>query len=154
VGGAAEQVQALLSAPLTLTADLQEFDAEGWPHAVRRTWAVDQATLASWLTLSRTTEGDAEGVAVGLDEERIAAFVADLGRQLERSPREGRFDYAPATGTLTVLSPRADRLLPRPEQALQAILTACLQPGARMSRCRFAISRPAWRARIWRRCCR
>ena len=57
VAGAPEQVNLVLSAPLTLVFATQEFAPNGDVEPVARRWAIDQATLASWLTMEPDSAG-------------------------------------------------------------------------------------------------
>lgn len=94
VSGAYEAVSALLASPLRLSWSTGgEEAAPGW--------LIDQATLASWLTLS--TEGNGEP-RVALDPQAVAALAAELEAQINRPAVSGRYGYAPDTQQLIELA--------------------------------------------------
>jgi len=93
------RIDALLSAPLILT--LAAPDGDG--SAVTRRWAVDQATLAAWLSV--TTAPEDVAVQVGIDHEQVVAYFEGIAQAIARPPREPRFDYDPVTQTLTPIAP-------------------------------------------------
>ncbi|MFH1084157.1 MAG: VanW family protein, partial [Chloroflexota bacterium] len=105
VEGARERVAAILSGPLTLTFSFPELDAQGAVQALPRRWDVDQAVLATWLTVSKRPTADGSELQVDVDRERIRAHLAPLVDEVARPAREGRFGYDPATDTLTVVAP-------------------------------------------------
>jgi len=104
VAGAPEKVNLTLNAPITLVFWAQEFLPSGDVESVSRRWTIDQAVLASWLTMRQGAE-QAEGPQVTLDADQVRAFVSALAEEISRPPREGRFGYDPASKTLSVRSP-------------------------------------------------
>jgi vancomycin resistance protein YoaR len=93
------QAEQMISAPLILTfADRQ--------------WTLDQATIARMVVFRQETaaEGKVEDAKVakvrlapGLDQGKLTAYVKQLVPQVNQVPRDARFDFNPATKTLTPL---------------------------------------------------
>lgn len=127
VPGAADRVGLILSTPITLTATLDEFDAEGRPNPVERRWTIDQALLSTWLALERRAEGDGEAPSVTVDRERIATYAEEFAASLARPPREARFDYDPAAETLAALSPGQNGRVVDAAALAEGIAAACLR---------------------------
>ncbi|HID61826.1 MAG TPA: hypothetical protein EYP49_03630, partial [Anaerolineae bacterium] len=66
------------------------------------TYTFDQAALAEMLTLRQVKKDDGQVIlTAGLDQDRLMAHLQELAKQIDRPPRDGRFDFDPATGTLT-----------------------------------------------------
>jgi len=81
--------EALLSAPVLLT-----FNG--------RAWAIDQAVLAGMMRIQPTQDGEEKlRLAVSLDQTQLAAFLKPIAREVTQPPRDARFTFDPATGTLT-----------------------------------------------------
>lgn len=125
VSAAQAQVEAWIAAPLLLT-----FGG--------RTWAIDQATLASMVSIQ--TQQQADGtlrVVASLDHTQLVAQMKTLAREINQTPRDARFHFDPATGTLTpIVSSQWGQTLD-PETAAKQIeqqLVAGLQrvPGMAM----------------------
>jgi vancomycin resistance protein YoaR len=87
----------ILGSPLTLR--LSDVDGgEGSKIA----YTLDQMALAEMLTLRQVKRDDGQVVlTAGLDQDRLMAHLQELAKQIDRPPRDGRFDFDPATGTLT-----------------------------------------------------
>jgi vancomycin resistance protein YoaR len=65
-------------------------------------YTLDQAVLAEMLTLRQVKRDDGQVIlAAGLDQAKLTAYPQELAKQIDRPPRDGRFDFDPATGTLT-----------------------------------------------------
>ncbi|OGO06716.1 MAG: hypothetical protein A2Y73_02895 [Chloroflexi bacterium RBG_13_56_8] len=105
VAGAEEQLSTILSSPLTLLCDFREFEADGTPITLTRRWSVDRAMLSSWLTLQSVQTESGTEIQVGVDPEKIDAYLQTLSQEISRPPREGRFTYDPKGQVLTTLSP-------------------------------------------------
>lgn len=105
VAGAKERVRTILGSPLVLRFDFPEIEADGATTIVPRRWSIDQAVLASWMTLRQVQGDDGLVVQVDVDEEMVKALLPRLADEISRAPREARFDYDPATGFLTTLTP-------------------------------------------------
>ncbi|MEN6478431.1 MAG: VanW family protein [Anaerolineales bacterium] len=90
VSGAYEAVSALLASPLRLT--WRTVDGEAAPG-----WLIDEATLASWLTLSTEANGEPR---VALDPQAVAVLAAELQAQIDRPAVSGRYGYDPETQQL------------------------------------------------------
>ena len=120
LSGAEAAVDALLGAPLILTLDA----ADGGTTPPRR-WAVDQATLADWLTVTPTSNDGGTSVRVGLDRERVVAFLEGIAAEVARPPREPRFDYDPATHALTSLAPEQAGLSLDVGAGVERVIDAC-----------------------------
>jgi vancomycin resistance protein YoaR len=105
VAGARERASLILSRPLTLVATLEEFEADGRPRAVTRRWQVDQALMSSWLAVQSLAAGEGTAISVEVDRAKIRTYLQTIATEVERPPREGRFDYNPTTNALTIHSP-------------------------------------------------
>ncbi|MGC9359357.1 MAG: VanW family protein [Anaerolineae bacterium] len=125
VASAQARLDALLASPLLLTMDLKELDSEGYPHTVQRRWAIDQATLASWLHISTIDEAEGLRLRVALDEAQLDAFLDELAHAVARPPREGRFLYDPSAREIDVLYPGQMGIALDVAAARAAILEAC-----------------------------
>ena len=128
VQGAQERVQALLQAPLTLRADLPEILPDGHVETITRRWSVDQATLSEWLTLEQVVAESKPALQVRVDRETIRAYLARLGEEVARAPREGRFDYDPKAQKLSVLAPGQNGFSLDVEEATRRVAEACFTP--------------------------
>lgn len=92
----------VLSAPIMLTASIEELGEDGYPYTVQRHWVLDQATLASFLKVEPDSGGSS---SITLDGEPLLTWLRGLAQTVERDPHEPRFDYSPESGELTVVSP-------------------------------------------------
>ena len=91
-------VKRIISNPLTL--EYQD-EKEG-----RLSFTIDQATLAGWVKLRMETGDDGRPrLTAALDETAVRAWVEELAAQLARPARDARFDFDPASGTLTPILP-------------------------------------------------
>ena len=116
-GQARAQIERFLSTPLLLTFD-------------DRSWAIDQATLASLLTLKAVTQADGTLLyQVKLDHTALLAKVNSLAREINQEPRDARFYFDNGTLTPTVVSQEGrsldvDGTVAQIEQKLAAAATA------------------------------
>lgn len=93
VNQAQRDVERILSSPLILKLPDEE-----------EQYTLDQKALADLLTLRQLKRDDGQVVlTAGLDQDRLTAYLQELAKQIDRPPRDGRFDFDPATGTLTPL---------------------------------------------------
>ncbi|MGH2627277.1 MAG: VanW family protein, partial [Anaerolineales bacterium] len=83
--------RAILSAPLTLTAD------GAGP------WVFEPAALAAMLRFQRVIDDDGAGYVVGLDPDQLAGFLLPLAPGLERPPENARFIFNDETRQLDLL---------------------------------------------------
>jgi vancomycin resistance protein YoaR len=93
VSAAEAQAEAMLAAPILLT-----FNG----HA----WAIDQAALASMISIQRKT--DAAGkptLSVSLDHSQLVAYIKPLAREINQPARDARFHFDEKTGALTPTLP-------------------------------------------------
>ena len=89
VAAAKSQAEAILAAPLMLTYG-------------GRTWAIDQAALASITAIQ--TKQDANGkitLAASLDHAQLVAYMKTLAPEINQAARDARFHFDPTTGALT-----------------------------------------------------
>ena len=105
VTGAQEAVSLILSAPLTLTFTTTEIGPDGSLNSITRHRSIDQATLASWLTLSQVPNTEGTIVEVDVDRAKIALYLQRLSEEITRAPCEPRFEYDPQTNRLTTVIP-------------------------------------------------
>jgi len=69
-------------------------------------FAIDPATLRSWLTLLPVPGQDgAVSLKATLDEEQVRAFVGQAAKQLNRPAFDAVLDFDPAAGQVVVLQP-------------------------------------------------
>ena len=108
VAGAQERVGLILSSPLTLTLTLTELGPDGAPGLVARRWAIDQATLASWLTLRQVPSSEGATVEVDVETAQIGAYLQHLAEEIACTPREPRFNYNPQSNQLITVTPGQD----------------------------------------------
>lgn len=84
-----DQVQRILSGPVTLTA------ADAGP------WTVDPSTLASWLILRPATGDDGQAtLSVSLDPGLARRLAEEIAAQVERPPSDAQFRFDDASGTV------------------------------------------------------
>lgn len=121
-------LDALLASPLILQMDTQELDPAGHLRSVQRRWALDQATLASWATITVVDSPTGPRLSVGLDQVKVDAFLSELADAVARPPREGRFLYDPSAQEIRVMSPGQMGLALDVAGARTAILGACFSP--------------------------
>ena len=122
---AANRTSALLSAPLRLRCTWADHPADWDVAPSPREWAVDQATLATWLQLSSESQETGIRVRAELDPTRIASLVSQIAADIAQTPREGRFRFDPADGTLTTLEAPYYGIALDQEAANEAIAQAC-----------------------------
>ena len=89
----AELARAILSQPLTLT-------AEG-----AGPWVFDAAALASMMRFNRVSEDSGTRYVVGLDAVAVTEFLTPLAPELERKPENARFIFNDDTLQLDLLVP-------------------------------------------------
>ncbi len=110
----AAKAQALLAAPLLFFVELPEVAGEGYaPVMARRQWVIDRVRLAGMLfPFSRPLENGQVAWDVRLKPEGLRAEIEAIAAAITREPRDARFDFDPATGTLTptVISQEGVRL--------------------------------------------
>lgn len=122
---AAAKAEALLSTPLVFFLEQPEYraTANGYePTTARRQWMVDRARLAEMLLVfSEPLESGQYTLDVKLKPEGLRAEVERLAADVQRPAREARFDFDPATGTLTPLVVSQEGLALNVEDSMQAI---------------------------------
>ncbi len=82
------QVDAMLASPLLLT-----FGS--------RVWAIDQATLASMISIQRQPDGTALKLTASIDRAQLLAQARIIANDVNQPARDARFRYEPTTGALT-----------------------------------------------------
>ncbi len=93
VDGAKAQAEAILAAPVVLT-----FNG----HA----WAIDQAALASMISIQRQSTADGKAtLAVSLNHSQLVAYLQPLARDIDQPARDARFHFDDKTGALTPTVP-------------------------------------------------
>jgi vancomycin resistance protein YoaR len=126
VAGAQERVSTILSSPLVLLLTTQEYQADGSVRPVSRRWSIDQARLASWLTLQNVSQAGSTTIQVTVDHDRIKSLLQELSDEIARAPREGRFDYDPKANVLMTLSPGQNGYALDLDRADALVAEACL----------------------------
>lgn len=90
VNAAQTQAETILSAPLLLT-----FGG--------RSWAIDQATLASMIDIKLQQDADGKmRVVASLDRTPLVAHIKTIAREINQPARDARFRFDANTGTLTL----------------------------------------------------
>jgi len=88
-------LERMLSSPLVLK--LPEYGDED-----EIAYALDQTAFSEMLILRQVKRDDGRVIlAAGLDQAKLTAYTQGLVEQIDRPPRDGRFDFDPMTGTLT-----------------------------------------------------
>jgi vancomycin resistance protein YoaR len=97
VSQAKSDVERILGNPLIL-----RLPDEGGGEGGEIVYTLDQTVLAEMLTLRQLKRDDGQvTLAAGLDQDRLMAHLQELAKQIDRPPRDGRFDFDAATETLT-----------------------------------------------------
>ena len=120
LSGAEAAIDALLGAPLILSLPPSDGDT-----APPRRWAVDQATLADWLTVTPDSDDGGATVRVGIDRQRVTAYIEGIAATIARPPREPRFDFDPTEHTLAPLTPEQSGLSLDVDAAVERVVAAC-----------------------------
>jgi len=93
IAAAKAQAEAILAAPAMLT-----FNG--------RAWAIDQAALASMISIQRGQDADGKlRLTVALNHERLVAYIQPLAREINQPARDARFHFDEKTGALTPIVP-------------------------------------------------
>ena len=97
-------------------------------------FAVDPATLRSWLTLLPVPGQDgAVGLKASLDEEQVRAFVQQAAKQIHRPAFDAALDFDRETGQVVVLEPSQAGQSLDVEASVAAIVAAVLPDPAQQS---------------------
>jgi len=98
-------------------------------------FAIDPATLRSWLTLLPVPGQDGEvGLKVSLDEDQVRAFVQQAAKQLNRPAFDATLDFDASTNQVVVLQPSQTGQSLDVEVSVEAIRAAVLPDPAQPSR--------------------
>jgi vancomycin resistance protein YoaR len=104
VSQAKTDVEQILGNPLIL-----RLPDEGGGEGGEIAYTLSQTVLAEMLTLRQVKRDNGQVIlAAGLDQDRLMAHLHELAKQIDRPPRDGRFDFDPKTGTLTPIVPSQD----------------------------------------------
>lgn len=103
VGEAQAVVETMIGSLLLLSPDLE---AQGELVGDLQSWTLSRESISGMLIIRQVKEGDnVVKLEVELDQEKLEAYVEDLAGQIEQSPRNTRFDFDEATGSLTPIVP-------------------------------------------------
>ena len=92
-------VETMIGSPLLLSPN---FEALGELVGDLQPWTLGQESISDMLIIRQVKEDDsAAKLEVDLDQEKLEAYVEGLAGQIERSPRNARFDFDDSTGVLT-----------------------------------------------------
>jgi len=92
-------VETMIGSPLVLNPN---FEAQGELVADLQPWTLSQESVSDMLIIRQVKEGDSEArLEVDLDQGKLEAYAEGLAAQIERSPRNARFDFDETTGSLT-----------------------------------------------------
>ena len=107
---AADQLSAILSGPIRLTLSEQAWNETGKtavgmllsPIQQEREWTLDTAAIAAMVSTRQAQGADGQAtLSVVIDDAKLTAFLKELAPQIERKPRDARFNYNEKTGKLT-----------------------------------------------------
>ncbi|HIC94572.1 MAG TPA: hypothetical protein EYP09_10040, partial [Anaerolineae bacterium] len=85
-------VETMIGSPLTLDPRAEDLAP----------WTLDRAAIADMLVIRQVKQDDGRvELEVGLDQGKLRAYIEEIARQIERAPRDARFDFDEVTGTLT-----------------------------------------------------
>lgn len=103
-------VETMISSPLVLSPN---FEAQGELVGGLEPWTLSRETISDMLIIRQVKEDDSKAkLEVELDQEKLGAYIEGLARQIERSPRNTRFDFDGSTGSLTpIVQSREGRAL-------------------------------------------
>lgn len=132
INSARERMDVMLGAPIELEYTFQEFELDGSARPAPRHWVIDQATLASWITLERVQKESGTAVEVNVDRDQVAAYVQKLADEIARPPREPRFDYDPKAGILKIVTPGQNGYALDVDAAQALLLRACFSTDRRV----------------------
>ena len=133
-----------MRAPLILT--LPPRDAGG---VAPRRWAIDEATLASWLAIAPATGEQGATARVGIDRQELATYLEGIAETIARPPREPRFDYAPDTHRVITQAPGQSGLDLDVAAAVEHVLAA-YDAGERAVTLPVSVVEPRTRAMLRR----
>ena len=92
-------VETMIGSPLVVSPN---FEAQGELVGDLETWTLSREAISDMLIIRQVKEDDSKArLEVELDQEKLEAYVEDLARQIEQSPRNARFDFDDSTGSLT-----------------------------------------------------
>ena len=109
---AAAQMRVILSAPLHLTLAEQAWNETGKtttglllsPIQQDRLWTIDTGMLASLARVRQAPNGSGRAsLLVSFDDQKLTAFLNEIGAQIERKPRDARFYFDEKTARLSPL---------------------------------------------------
>jgi vancomycin resistance protein YoaR len=123
---AQDQARILVSAPITLSAVIEQTDSSGATEIMTQTWVIDQARLASWLVINHEQTSQGLTAQVTLDEQKIQAYIQELDALISRPPSEGQYTYDPLKQTVKVLKPATVGYSLDKASALELLRTLCL----------------------------
>ena len=93
VSAAKAQAEAILAAPMLLM-----FNG----HA----WAIDQAALASMISIQRKTGADGKpSLSVSLNHDQLVGYIKPVAQEIDQPARDARFHFDDKTGALTPFVP-------------------------------------------------
>ncbi|MBC8249442.1 MAG: VanW family protein [Anaerolineales bacterium] len=92
-------VETMISSPLVLSPN---FEAQGELVGGLEPWTLSRETISNMLIIRQVKEDDSKArLEAELDQEKLGAYIEGLARQIERSPRNARFDFDDSSGGLT-----------------------------------------------------
>jgi vancomycin resistance protein YoaR len=95
-------VETMIGGPLVLSPD---FEAQGELVGDLQPWTLSQEGISDMLIIRQVKEDDnVVKLEAELDQEKLEAYVESLAHQIERLPRNARFDFDETTGSLTPIA--------------------------------------------------
>jgi vancomycin resistance protein YoaR len=101
-------------------------DATGAVQYLPLRWELDEARIATMLTVRSAQATEGRALAVDLDRQQLRAWLAPIVEQIARAPREGRYTYDAATQSLGVVSPGQIGYALDLDAATEVLAAACL----------------------------
>ena len=99
VGETQALVETMIGSPLVLSPN---FEAQGDLVGDLEPWTLSREAISDMLIIRQVKEDDSEvKLEAELDQEKLGAYVEGLAGQVERSPRNARFDFDDSSGGLT-----------------------------------------------------
>jgi len=128
---ARQLASALLGSPFTFSFSVQAGNDQAGQEV--REWSLSPAELADMVLVTEDIRPDGVGrVSLTPNLEKWAAYLSQLANQIDRPPRDARFEIDPEVGTLTVLQPSQQGWTLDVPRALAMIAALPTQPTNRV----------------------
>jgi vancomycin resistance protein YoaR len=121
-------VETMIGSPLVLSPNSE---AQGELVGDLQSWTLGRESISDMLIIRQVEVDDSTAkLEVGLDQEKLEAYVEDLADQIARSPKNARFDFDETTGNLTpIVNSQEGRVLDITET--MQLINACVTTADR-----------------------